>query len=155
MRIGNRRLKYVLSVFLFLLLCPAAALQAQAQKPASGQKKQQADHTIRVNVSLVQTDRMVFDKEGKFVPDLKLDQFELRIDGKVQPISFLDQVSAPAVLMMKKYGRKRQMRWASRVRGPRRRLRADPILDARCCFSWTTGTCPQTAPCGLEPRCRT
>ena len=94
MRIGNRRLKYVLSVSLFLLLCPAAALQAQAQKPASGQKKQQADHTIRLNVSLVQTDVMVFDKEGKFVPDLKLDQFELRIDGKVQPISFLDQVSA-------------------------------------------------------------
>jgi VWFA-related protein len=94
MRLGNRRLKYLLSVFLILFLCPAAALLAQAQKPASGQKKQQPDHTIRVNVSLVQTDVMVFDKEGKFVPDLKLDQFELRIDGKVQPISFLDQVSA-------------------------------------------------------------
>ncbi len=94
MRIKDRGWKYVLSVFLFLLVCLAAALLAQAQKPASGQKKQQADHTIRVNVSLVQTDVMVFDKQGKFVPDLKLDQFELRIDGKVQPILFLDQVSA-------------------------------------------------------------
>jgi len=45
-------------------------------------------------VALIQTDVEVFDKHGRFVPDLKLDQFELRIDGKVQPISFLEMVSA-------------------------------------------------------------
>jgi hypothetical protein len=53
-----------------------------------------AGKPIRVTVGLVQTDIMVFDRQGHFVPDLKKDQFELRVDGKVQPISFFEMVSA-------------------------------------------------------------
>jgi VWFA-related protein len=67
--------------------------QAQAQKPPSAQNPPQA-RTIRVNVGLVQTDVMVFDKQGRFVPDLKKEQFELRVDGKVQPVEFFEMVSA-------------------------------------------------------------
>jgi len=48
---------------------------------------------------------MVFDKEGHFVPDLKMDQFELQVDGKYQPISFFEMVSA-AVLTTKRFGQK-------------------------------------------------
>ncbi len=44
-------------------------------------------------MGLVQTDVMVFDRHGNFQPDLKVDQFELRVDGKVQPVSFLELVS--------------------------------------------------------------
>ncbi len=36
---------------------------------------------------------MVFDKQGHFVPDLKMNQFELRVDGKVQPVEFFEMVS--------------------------------------------------------------
>jgi VWFA-related protein len=45
-------------------------------------------------VGLVQTDVVVFDRQGHFVPDLQKEQFELRINGKVQPIQFFEMVSA-------------------------------------------------------------
>lgn len=78
---------------LIAVLLVIVSVQARAQKPTAPQNPPQAG-TIRVNVGLVQTDVMVFDKQGRFVPDLKKDQFELRIDGKVQPIEFFDMVSA-------------------------------------------------------------
>jgi len=71
----------------------AAVLFAQTQNPPAGQNPPQAG-TIRVKVGLVQTDIMVFDKQGHFVPDLKMEQFEFRVDGKVQPLPFLEMVSA-------------------------------------------------------------
>jgi hypothetical protein len=77
----------VLSFFLFLTGVSGQTKQSsQSPNPQAG--------TIRVNVGLVQTDVMVFDKQGRFMPDLKMDQFELRIDGKVQPIEFFEMVSA-------------------------------------------------------------
>jgi VWFA-related protein len=85
--------KPVLSFSLLLLYAVSRPVYPQAQTPPPGQK-QQAEPTIRVKVGLVQTDVMVFDRQGHFVPDLKLDQFELRVDGKVQPISFMELVSA-------------------------------------------------------------
>jgi len=72
----------------------AAALGVPEQKPIPEQKGGQAAGTIRVKVALVQTDVMVFDRRGRFVPDLKKDLFELRVDGKVQSIAFFDMVSA-------------------------------------------------------------
>jgi len=72
----------------FLLLCANFAFtsNSQAQKPPT--------QKIRVNVGLVQTDVMVFDKQGHFVPDIEMNQFELRVDGKVQPVEFFEMVSA-------------------------------------------------------------
>lgn len=57
-------------------------------------KTQQSDETIRINSELVQTDVMVFDKQGHFVDGLKPEQFQLRVDGKSQPISFFERVIA-------------------------------------------------------------
>ena len=74
-------------------LLAAMIVWGQAQNPPAAQNPSQAG-TIRVKVGLVQTDVMVFDKQGHFVPDLKRNQFELRIDGKVQPIEFFEMVSA-------------------------------------------------------------
>ncbi len=58
------------------------------------QSPMQTGQVIPVHVGLVQTDVMVFDKQGRFVPGLKMDQFELRIDGKAQPLSFFEMVAA-------------------------------------------------------------
>jgi len=49
---------------------------------------------IKVNTELVQTDVMVFDKQGHFVDGLQREQFELNIDGKPRPIFFFEQVRA-------------------------------------------------------------
>src|SRR3954467_4915084 len=66
------------------LLTPSLSAQT---KPASAQ-----DDVVRVNTELVQTDVMVFDKEGRFVDGLQREQFELLVDGKVQPLSFFEQI---------------------------------------------------------------
>jgi VWFA-related protein len=80
--------------YLFLLVClllsPALVLGQNAQK----QTKPQSDDVVRVFTELVQTDVMVFDKQGNFVPGLTRDNFEIKIDGQVRPIQFFEQVSA-------------------------------------------------------------
>ena len=72
-----------------LLLCFAPNLIAQEQKPPN-----QSDEVVRISTELVQTDVMVFDSSGRFVEGLKPDQFELRVDGKQQVISFFERVTA-------------------------------------------------------------
>lgn len=64
------------------------------QTRPSQQPQPEADDVIRVNTELVQTDVMVFDKQGHFVEGLKPEQFALRIDDKPQTISFFEQVSS-------------------------------------------------------------
>lgn len=52
------------------------------------------DDVIRVSTDLVQTDVTVLDKQGRFVDGLDRDKFELRINGKEQPIAFFERVIA-------------------------------------------------------------
>ncbi|HEY0005002.1 MAG TPA: VWA domain-containing protein [Pyrinomonadaceae bacterium] len=72
-----------------ILLCLAAFLFT-----ANGQQKtpEQTQDVVRINAELVQTDVTVLDKQGRFVDDLKPEQFELRVDGKPRPISFFERV---------------------------------------------------------------
>lgn len=67
------------------------AAQTQPQDP-----KDQPD-VVRVFTELVQTDVMVFDKDGQFAKDLKREDFELRIDGKPRPIEFFERITAGSV----------------------------------------------------------
>jgi VWFA-related protein len=71
--------------------CWACASQAFAQEQGSAR---QGPDVVRVNTSLVQTDVMVFDKQGVFVDGLKRDQFALKVDGKTRDISFFERVVA-------------------------------------------------------------
>lgn len=91
--IGFFNTSYRTTIPIIGLFMVVVNIQAQTQKPTTPQNPPQAG-TIRVNVGLVQTDVMVFDKQGHFVPNLKKEQFELRIDGKMQPIEFFEIVSA-------------------------------------------------------------
>ena len=67
-----------------ILSVPALAAFAQ-QKP---------DDVVKVSTELVQTDFMVFDKQGNFVDGLKCDQFVFKVDGKPREISFFDRLMA-------------------------------------------------------------
>lgn len=49
---------------------------------------------LRINTELVQTDVMVFDKQGRFVEGLQPEQFELQVNGKRMPISFFERVTS-------------------------------------------------------------
>lgn len=71
-------------VFIF-----AATLAVAQQVPET-----RPDDVIRVKTELVQTAVTVTDSKGNFVNGLMLDQFKLLVDGKPQPITFLEQVLA-------------------------------------------------------------
>jgi len=75
----------------FLLACATASSQTTQNPPTPPQKP---DDVIRVYTELVQTDVMVFDKQGRFVNGLTKDNFELRIDGKPRPIEAFEMITA-------------------------------------------------------------
>ena len=73
-----------------VILSIVLPLSAQTpQTPAQDQGE-----VVRVFTDLVQTDVMVFDKQGKFVSGLQREDFALKIDGKEKPIEFFERVSA-------------------------------------------------------------
>jgi VWFA-related protein len=84
------------AVLLSGLLLPAAPARLAAQQP-SAPPQDEVEDVVRVKAELVQTDVMVFDREGKFVDGLKPEQFELKVDGQSQAVAFFERVEAGAV----------------------------------------------------------
>src|SRR5690242_4856113 len=82
--------RLTLSLCVGLLACSAAA--GQTTEPTPSPKTQ--DDVVRVYTELVQTDVMVFDKQGHFVNGLTKENFELRIDGKPRPIEAFEMITA-------------------------------------------------------------
>ena len=80
------------SALLCAFLC-VRLLHAQSPEPAQPQGQGKSD-VLRVFTELVQTDVMVFDKQGRFVEGLKKEDFELRIDGKPKPVEFFERITA-------------------------------------------------------------
>lgn len=76
------------------LLLVAACVQVAAAQTREQTASQDEDEVIRVNAELVQTDVTVVDKRGRFVEELKPEQFELKVDGRVVPLSFFERVRA-------------------------------------------------------------
>lgn len=83
------------SLLWLCLLLPWATAQAQQPTPSPPPSpSRSSDDVVRVYTELVQTDVMVFDKQGRFVKDLTKDNFELRIDGKPRPIEAFELITA-------------------------------------------------------------
>src|SRR6185295_19425692 len=61
------------------------------------QKSQEPSDVLRVYTDIVQTDVMVFDKQGRFVDGLKSSDFDLRIDGTPKQVEFFDRVTAGSI----------------------------------------------------------
>jgi VWFA-related protein len=70
-------------------ICSTANAQ-QNQPPATPMP----DDVVRINTDIVQTDVIALDKQGRFVDNLRREQFELLVDGKPQPITFFERVAA-------------------------------------------------------------
>jgi VWFA-related protein len=79
----------------FVCLC-FLSLNAHAQQkkptPTPTPTPVEPDDVVRISTELVQTDVMVFDKQGKFVSGLKPEEFELLVDNKPQPIGFFESI---------------------------------------------------------------
>src|SRR6187402_595382 len=72
-------MKYV-AVFLIAILVGSVALAQQ----------QTGDDVVRVRANLVNIDVMVKDKKGKYIPDLKAEDFTIIENGVAQKIEFFD-----------------------------------------------------------------
>ena len=66
--------------------------RSQLERKLEEQTQDTPSDVVRVRTDLVQTSVAVFDKSGKFVENLRAEDFELRIDGKPHPVLFFDRV---------------------------------------------------------------
>jgi VWFA-related protein len=81
----RKTLKTLIFVALFAFVAGSAIHAQQAATP---------DDVIRIKTELVQTEVMVFDKQGHFVTGLRPDQFQLTLNGGRQQVSFFEQIAS-------------------------------------------------------------
>src|SRR5215510_8747039 len=74
---------------LCLFLFPALFFSQTKPEPSGD-----AQDVIKFETSLVQTDVMVFDKQGRFVDGLKPEQFQLKINNTQREISFFERIAS-------------------------------------------------------------
>lgn len=82
----------LITIACLCLLSLSAHAQQKKPTPTPSPKPDEQEDVVRVNTELVQTDVMVFDKQGKFVSGLQREQFELLVADKPQPIDFFESV---------------------------------------------------------------
>lgn len=97
-------------LYAFFLLC---SVTASAQTTDNPKPPAQSDDVIKVFTEQVQTDVMVFDRQGHFVNGLKREDFELRIDGKPRAINFFERVQAGAASEEAQLAAARGAQWAA------------------------------------------
>jgi VWFA-related protein len=85
-------MKTALRLLLIFLITLSTIARAQEQ-----QQQQQPGDVLRVNTELVQTEVLVLDAQERFVEGIGREQFELRVDGKILPVSFFERVSAGTI----------------------------------------------------------
>src|ERR1043166_1445098 len=83
----------VLPIFGLVALTTAITLPGPAQTTTPDKPDQ--EDVIRVTTTLVTVPISVMDRNGRFIPDLKKDQFQLFEDGAEQQIAFFDNSESP------------------------------------------------------------
>jgi len=85
-------------VLLGVSLLAVLAARPAAQQPSAGQPASPGDQpavTFRVEINYVEVDAGVFDKDGRFVSDLRRDDFQVLEDGVPQDVSAFTLVNIP------------------------------------------------------------
>ncbi|HKP45226.1 MAG TPA: VWA domain-containing protein [Pyrinomonadaceae bacterium] len=77
-------------------MCAAITFAQDTKKstPPIISAETEQDDVVRINTDLIQTGVAVFDKKGQFVNNLKLEDFQLTVDGKPVSISFFEESGA-------------------------------------------------------------
>jgi len=86
----------------------------------------EAQDVIKFETSLVQTDVMVFDKQGRFVEGLKPEQFQLRINKTPRDISFFEMVRSGGYTTQSNEAKNEQPNTGATTPKP-----ANPLADAQ------------------------
>ena len=77
--------------------CLAVCLQVTTAQTPQPKNAQDRPDVLVVNTEVVQTDVMVFDKDGRFVNGLKREDFQLRVDGKPKAVEFFEKIQTGSV----------------------------------------------------------
>src|SRR4051794_7856288 len=89
-----RKSRSPLTTFIIQALLVGFCTAARAQKPTPTKPSDTSDDVVRVNTELVQTDVTVVDKHGHVITGLKPETFELRVDAKPRPLTFVEEIIA-------------------------------------------------------------
>lgn len=90
------KLKIMLRTFVIVLILPLAILAQQKSRP----EQQQDDDVIRVETNLVTVPVTVKTREGAYVSNLTLKDFQIYEDGVEQEISRFDTVDQPFTVIL-------------------------------------------------------
>jgi Ca-activated chloride channel family protein len=86
----------LIRLWLLGLLCAGFAHSyAQEQKPPPLDQNASDVDVVRVSTSLVTVPVSVMDRQGRFIPDLKQEQFQIFEDGIEQPIAYFESAEKP------------------------------------------------------------
>jgi len=86
--------------FLLLFLATNICVSSRAQDQKPTQPAEQGVDVVRVNTTLVTVPVSVMDHNGRFIADLKQDQFHLFEDGVPQQIAFFENAEQPFTLAL-------------------------------------------------------
>ncbi|HEV3469117.1 MAG TPA: VWA domain-containing protein [Pyrinomonadaceae bacterium] len=78
----------------------APAAQQQQEGEASVSEEVDEDEVVRVDTNLVLIPATVVDARGRAVVDLRLEDFELKVDGEMKPISDLSRAETPVSIAL-------------------------------------------------------
>jgi VWFA-related protein len=92
-----KKKKFVALACLAMALLLCLLIDSPVGHGQTGQRGPDQSDVLRVYTEIVQTDVMVFDKQGRFVDGLKSSDFELRIDGAPKQIEFFEKVTAGSI----------------------------------------------------------
>jgi Ca-activated chloride channel family protein len=77
---------------------PEAA--AQTPKPSATPDEDEGEEVVRISSNLVPLPASVVDAQGRAVADLKVEDFELLVDGRAQPIGELSRAETPVSIAL-------------------------------------------------------
>ena len=91
-----RHIAVLIRLFLLGALCTGLShSSAQEQKPPPLDQSASDIDVVRVSTNLVTVPVSVMDRQGRFIPDLKQEQFHIFEDGIEQPIAYFESAEKP------------------------------------------------------------
>jgi Ca-activated chloride channel homolog len=73
---------------------------SQAPKTAATPEEEEGEEVVRISSNLVPLPASVVDAQGRAVADLKVEDFELLVDGRAQPIGDLSRAETPVSIAL-------------------------------------------------------
>ena len=93
-------------LFTFLILIVANAISVRAQQPPAPKATptpepgEEVDDVVRVNTTLVTVPVRVLDRDGKYVPDMRQQEFQVFENGIEQQLAYFAPVESPFTIVL-------------------------------------------------------